>query len=90
MLFACTNEKGEVNVRLFESNDYGMTRVRRRITGYGQLGLAIVHALCICTNPRRERCVRDPSVTRSNSRAIVHSRSTSNSAPPVRMRREDR
>jgi hypothetical protein len=32
MLFACTNEKGAVNVCLFESNDYGMTRVRRRIT----------------------------------------------------------
>jgi hypothetical protein len=25
MLLACTNEKGEVNVRLFESNDSGMT-----------------------------------------------------------------
>jgi hypothetical protein len=32
MLFACTNEKDEVNVCLFESNDYGMTRVGRRIT----------------------------------------------------------
>jgi hypothetical protein len=32
MLLACTNEKGEVNVCLFESNDYGMTRVRRRIS----------------------------------------------------------
>jgi hypothetical protein len=31
MLLACTNEKGAVNVCLFESNDYGMTRVRRRI-----------------------------------------------------------
>jgi hypothetical protein len=25
MLLACTNEKGAVNVCLFESNDYGMT-----------------------------------------------------------------
>jgi hypothetical protein len=25
MLLACTNEKGEVNVCLFESNDYGLT-----------------------------------------------------------------
>jgi hypothetical protein len=27
MLLACANEKGAMNVCLFESNDYGMTRV---------------------------------------------------------------
>jgi hypothetical protein len=55
MLLACTNEKGDVNVCLFESNDYGMTRVGRRITHHSHHTWRRVCRTRRCRS-RRRRC----------------------------------